>query len=70
VSSLSPELLYDIPAACACTNLIYARYGFRHGAGGRLSASPRLPSLRAKQTVAMNTFVIESYHIALYIGMK
>jgi len=42
----------------------------RHGAGGRLSASPRLPSLRAKQTVAMNTFVTESYYIALYIGMK
>jgi hypothetical protein len=43
---------------------------FKHGTGGNLSATSRLPSLRAKQATAMNTFVIESYHIALYIGMK
>jgi hypothetical protein len=43
---------------------------FRHGTGGKLSASPRLLSLRVKQTTAMNTFAIDSYDIALYIGMK
>jgi len=42
----------------------------RHGTGGKLSANSRLPSLRAKQTIVMNTFVIESYYIALYIAMK
>jgi len=43
---------------------------FRHGPGGYLSASPLHVSLRAKQNTDMNNFVIESYHIALYIGMK
>ena len=43
---------------------------FRHGTDGKLSVSPRQVSLRAKQTTNMDTFVIESYHIALYIGMK
>jgi len=43
---------------------------FQHGTGGKLSASPRQVSLPAEQNTDMNTFGMESSHIALYIGMK
>jgi hypothetical protein len=43
---------------------------FRHGTDGKISASPRQVSLRAKQNIDMNISVIASYHIALYIRMK